>query len=132
MNNVIVFDSESIPKKKEAVSRIPLGNFNANICEIQCGMFFLKPPIVGVTTDMPGSMGTSSTTTAGAKTKNRGSVMVTILFGLKRFGVFTEVIKLPIFWGIKQYKSMVVLRDFPKIMVHCLGWCHTMTPVLGK
>ena len=39
------------------------------------------------------------------------------------------VIKLlPCLAGIKPYKSMIILRDFPKITIHCLAWCHIMTP----
>ena len=30
--------------------------------------------------------------------------------------------KIPIFGGIKQCKYMIVLREVPKIIVHCLGW----------
>ena len=31
--------------------------------------------------------------------------------------------------GIKQYKSRVILRDFPKITMNCSAWCPIMTPV---
>ena len=32
---------------------------------------------------------------------------------------------IPNFWGFKQCKSMAFfLRDFPLMIVHCLGWCH--------
>lgn len=31
--------------------------------------------------------------------------------------------------GIKQYKSRVILRDFPKLTMKCLGWCPVMTHV---
>ena len=39
----------------------------------------------------------------------------------------------PVLGGMKRaadvYKSMVVLKDFPKNhLVHCLGWCHIMAP----
>ena len=33
----------------------------------------------------------------------------------------------PFLGGIKQYKSYGNLEGFP--LMHCLGWCHAMTPV---
>ena len=32
------------------------------------------------------------------------------------------------FGEIKECKCMVILRDFPATVVHCLGWCNIMTP----
>ena len=38
----------------------------------------------------------------------------------------------PFSGDIKQCKCMVNLRDFPGIMLHCLGWCHVMTLVWSR
>ena len=38
----------------------------------------------------------------------------------------------------KKQMLLVILSDFPYIyiyiykFVHCLGWCHMMTPVIGR
>ena len=36
---------------------------------------------------------------------------------------------MPPIWG--ESNTMVIFRDFPCFLMHCLGWCHIMTPVLG-
>ena len=39
------------------------------------------------------------------------------------------VIELPMLGGFKQCTCMITLGHFPKMIVHCLGWCHIiMTP----
>ena len=69
--------------------------------------------------------------TASKRPGGTWKVAVVVFFLIKM--VVQGVIKLPILVGIKQCKqckSMVIFRDFPKIIVHCLGWCHITTPVL--